>query len=207
MKVRAVRYADASGMTRGVAVYQLSDEGSDFTKLELQLHCLLAETTDAYAALWRFLLEHDLVTMVKAGLRSVDEPLRWMIADQRAATVEVSEHGWLRILDVPAVLTARTYAAPGSFIVRVADPLGFADGSWRVDIDDDGAASVTADGVARDAPADVALSVGALSSLVLGGVRATTLAAAGLVSARPDALAAFDAAFTSTDVAYLSLWY
>ena len=129
----AVRYADAAGTTRGIAVYRLGDEGSDFTKHELELHYLLSETADAYAALWRFALEHDLVSVVKAHLRSVDEPLRWMIADQRGAKVETGEHGWLRILDVPTVLAARAYASPGSFTLRVTDPLGFADGTWQAD--------------------------------------------------------------------------
>ena len=208
-KIRGVRYADALGVTRGVAVYQLSEErdGPDYTKHELQLHYLLTETADAYAALWRFVLEHDLVSVVKAELRSAEEPLRWMIADQRAAAVEVGEHGWLRILDVPVVLTARTYGAPGSFTLRVADALGYADGIWRLDIDDAGAASVTEAVVALDEADAVTLSVAALSSLVLGGVRAATLAAAGLVDAQPATLAALDASFTSADVPYLSLWY
>ena len=86
-KTRAVRFADAAGTTRGIAVYQLSDEGDDFTKHQLELHYLLSETPDAHAALWRFALEHDLVSVVKAHLRPVDEPLRWMIADQRGAKV------------------------------------------------------------------------------------------------------------------------
>jgi predicted acetyltransferase len=202
-KVRGVRYADATGATRGVAVYVLSDEGRDFTKHELELHYLVSETPDAYAALWRFILEHDLVSVVKAPLRSADEPLRWMIADQRGATVETSEHGWLRILDVPVVLTARTYASAGAFVLRVTDPLGFADGSWRLQIDDTGNAIATL----SDAPPDITLSVNALSSVLLGGVRASTLAAAGLVQAPPAGLASFDASFASTETPYLSLWY
>jgi len=202
-KVRGVRYADAAGVTRGVAVYRLSEEGPDFTKHELALHYLVSETDDAYAALWRFVLEHDLVSVVKAELRSVDEPLGWMIADQRGAIVETSEHGWLRILDVPTVLTARTYAAAGSFVLGVSDPLGFADGTWRLDVDDAGNAAVSA----SDEPADIALSVNALSSVLLGGVRSATLARAGLAAGEPTALAAVDATFASSETPYLSLWY
>jgi len=202
-KLRGVRYADAGGTTRGVAVYKLGEEGHDFTKHELELHYLVSETTDAYAALWRFALEHDLVSVVKASLRSVDEPLRWMIADQRGAKVETTEHGWLRILDVPAVLSARTYAASGSFTLRVTDPLGFAQGTWQLNLDDTGAAAVEA----SDASPDVSLSVNALSSLLLGGVRAKTLALAGLLDAEPAALAALEGAFASADTPYLSLWY
>ncbi|HWM15374.1 MAG TPA: GNAT family N-acetyltransferase [Microbacterium sp.] len=202
-KVRGVRYADTAGVTRGVAVYRLSEEGADFTKHDLELLYLVSESDDAYAALWRFVLEHDLVSAVKAELRSVDEPLRWMIADQRGARVETTEHGWLRILDVPAVLRARTYAAARSFTLRVTDPLGFADGIWRLEVDDAGDATVTA----AAEPADITLSVGALSSVLLGGVRVTTLSRAGLVAAEPAMLAGFEATFASAAVPYLSLWY
>ncbi len=202
-KLRGVRYADAGGTTRGVAVYRLSEEGEDFTKHDLELHYLVTETADAYAALWRFVLEHDLVAVVKASLRSVDEPLRWMIADQRGASVKSTEHGWLRILDVPTVLGARAYASSGAFTLRVTDPLGFADGTWRLSIDDTGGAVIES----SDRPADITLSVYALSSLLLGGNRATTLAHAGLIDAEPAVLSAFEAAFRSAETPYLSLWY
>ncbi|SFR99711.1 Predicted acetyltransferase [Microbacterium sp. cf046] len=202
-KLRAVRYADSAGTTRGIAVYRLSDEGSDFTKHELDLHYLLSETDDAYAALWRFALEHDLVSIVKSPLRSVDEPVRWMIADQRGATVETSEHGWLRILDVPTVLTARTYARGGSFTLRITDALGFAAGTWRLTVTEGGQAEVSA----VEGPADAAMSVNALSSMLLGGVRPTTLRTAGLADAEADVAASLDAVFASRETPYLSLWY
>lgn len=202
-KLRAVRYADAGGTTRGIAVYRLGDEGSDFTKHELELTYLLSETPDAYAALWRFALEHDLVAVVKAPLRSVDEPLRWMIADQRGAKVETGEHGWLRILDAPAVLTTRRFAASGSISLRVSDHLGFAEGAWRLTVAESGEAETTE----SDGPADVTLSVGALSSLVLGGVRAATLRDAGLVAGEDAAVRSLDALFASERTPYLSLWY
>lgn len=202
-KLRAVRYADPAGATRGLVVYRLADEGEDFTKHELQVHYLLSETADAYAALWRFVLEHDLVSVVQASLRSVDEPVRWMIADQRGAHVTTSEHGWLRILDVPTVLGARTYACAASLTLRVTDPLGFADGTWTLEIDGEGAPTVRP----TDAEPDVTLSVNALSSLVLGGVRASVLSAAGLLAAEPHSAVAMDRAFASVDTPFLSLWY
>jgi len=206
-KIRAVRWADTEGETRGIAVYRLSDENDDYTKHELELLYLLTETTDAYAALWRFVLEHDLVIVVKASLRAVDEPLRWMIADQRAATVKTSEHGWLRVLDVAAVLSARTYAAPGIFVLRVADPLGFAEGAWRLVIDEAGSATVASIDSAADVATEISLSVAALSSIVLGGVSAATLREAGHVQADEDVVRRLDASFASSTAPYLSLWY
>lgn len=206
-KIRVVRWADSQGVSRGIAVYRLSDETNDYTKHELELLYLLSENVDAYAALWRFVLEHDLVTVVKASLRAIDEPLRWMIADQRAATVQTYEHEWLRVLDVAAVLSSRTYAAPGIFVLSVTDPLGFADGAWRLTIDAEGAAVVEPLDEQMDAAADVTLSVGALSSLVLGGVSAATLRAAGHVRAEAKVALALDASLTSPTAPYLSVWY
>jgi predicted acetyltransferase len=203
-KTRAVRYADAGGVTRGIAVYRLSEEGDDFSKHELELSYLLSEDPDAYAALWRFVLEHDLVSVVKAHLLSVDEPLRWMIFDQRAAKVQMSEHHWLRILDVPVTLRARRYAAPGSFTIRVTDALGFAEGTWRLDVD---ASSGEAEVTDADGSADVVLSVNALSSILLGGVRAVTLRAAGLVECDIATAIALDAVFASAQTPHLGLWY
>lgn len=200
--LRAVRYADTDGVTRGIVVYRLSENAADYTRHTLAIQHLISETDDAYAALWRFVLEHDLVGTVTASLRPVDDPLRWMIADHRAAKVETSEHEYLRILDVPAVLAARSYDADGTFVLRVSDPLGFADGTWRLQIDG-GAATVTPTGE----PAEATLSVGALSSLLLGGVRVSVLGVAGVIHAEDGVLPALGAAFHSVDAPNLSLWY
>ncbi|WBU38368.1 GNAT family N-acetyltransferase [Homoserinibacter sp. YIM 151385] len=102
-KLRAIRCADEHGVTQGLAIYRIAGGEEDFSNHELHLSYLLSATADAEAALWRFVLSHDLVGTVTAPLRSVDEPLRWWLADQRAAKVTVRDHQWLRILD-PAAL-------------------------------------------------------------------------------------------------------
>jgi predicted acetyltransferase len=202
-KVRGVVYLDESGAVRGAMAYSLSHDSSDFSRHELTIAMLVADGDDAYRALWRFALEHDLVSTVRAPLRSADEPLRWMIVDQRAATVTVGDHGWLRILDVPTVLAARSYAAPVSLALGIADELGFAHGVWHVAVDDDG------NGVAEpiDAVPDLTMTVADLSAILLGGVRVTTLRAAGRMNGARDAAAALDRAFASIDTPYLSIWY
>ncbi|MET0672154.1 MAG: GNAT family N-acetyltransferase [Microbacterium pygmaeum] len=203
-KIRGVIHSDDDGTVRGVMAYSIKEGEHDFTRGELTVSLLVADGPDAYRALWRFALEHDLIATVHAPLRSTDEPLRWMIADQRGATVTTREHGWLRILDVPAVLAAREYSAPASLVLRVTDPLGFADGSWRLEVGSDGAAEV---GPVKDAAPEVTLSVGDLSAIVLGGVRVSTLAAAGRVQASASALRVLERSFASADTPFLSLWY
>jgi predicted acetyltransferase len=198
--LRCVRYDDAGGSPQGFAVYQLKEDPSDFVEHELTLHALVATTTDAYAGLWRFLLEMDLVSKVSAHLRPVDEPLRWMIDDFRAVRVNEFDHLWVRVLDVPAALTARTYSAPGRLVLGVDDPDGFAAGTWAIEVDARGGATVQP----SDEPADATVTVTALGSLYLGGVSAGTLAAAGTLTGD---VARVDATFRSTVAPYLSIWF
>ena len=129
--------------------------------------------------------------------------LWWLVANQRAVQNTVHDHGWLRILDVPAALAARTYRAPLELVLRVSDALGLADGSWRLRIGSDGRAVVEA---TTDAP-DLVLGVDALSSLYLGGVSATTLHAAGRISASAEVAAAVQDAFACAVAPALTIWY
>ncbi|GAA5029219.1 hypothetical protein GCM10025738_08090 [Microbacterium fluvii] len=201
-----MQYTDAEGAVRGVALYTLSENHDDFTKWTVEVAALMAETDDASAALWRFLLQLDLVAEVRAGELAVDEALLWMIADQRAATVTVTDHHYVRILDVPAALTARRYARPGVFALDVHDPLGIGGGRFLLRIDAEGAASV--DPLTGDAPTDavgVSLGTAELSALYLGGVSAIALAAAGRL--RSDDVEATASAFSWHRAPRLSYWY
>lgn len=203
-KARGVRYRDESGAVRGVIAYTL-EEGTDAAwRHTLKIRLLVADTADATAALWRFALQHDLVDRVEADLRPVDDPLPWLVHDQRGVTQTLHDHGWLRILDLAACLTARRYAAPLDLVLRVRDPLGFAEGDWRLIIDADGVAQVEP---AHTGAPDVELDVSALSSLYAGGVRASALHGAGRIEADGDAVAMIDRAFTSTPAPGLDIWY
>lgn len=207
-KLRAVRYLDAVGVVQGVAAYSVSGGEEDFTQHQVEVKYLLDATPEAYAALWSFVLELDLITEVRARLRSVDEPLRWMLADFRAAKVSTVEHEYLRVLDVPAAFEARGFEAAGSLALEVEDSHGFADGTWLIEADASGTATVRA---VDEAPAGIpmlSLGVSELSTLYLGGVSAVTLAAAGRVHERAagDAIAA-DALLRSPVPPHLSVWY
>ena len=107
---------------------------------------------------------------------------------------------WLRILDVPAALGARTYRGPGRLVIRVDDPDGFADGTWAIDVDDTGTATVEP----TDDPVDATMTVNALGTLYLGGIPARTLAAAGSLTGDTDRL---DEMFGSTVEPFLSIWF
>ncbi|MCC6434983.1 MAG: GNAT family N-acetyltransferase [Acidimicrobiales bacterium] len=149
---------------------------------------LFAGSDGAYRALWRHVLEVDLVASVIAPRRPVDERLRWLLEDPRAMrTVQVIDEQWLRLLDVDAALAARRYAAVGaSVVVEVRDEqLPANAGCFRIGPDH---AARSTD------PVDVRLDVTELGALYLGGVRAADLAATGrLEERRAGAAAALDA--------------
>lgn len=201
-KVRGVRYLDEHGEVRGVMAYTLEDVSGAF-RFELSISLLSAVTPDALTALWGFALQHDLVDRVTADLRPIDDPLPWLVNDRRGVELVVHDHGWLRILDLPAALSARTYRASLDLVLRVDDPLGFTTGSWRLTVVDGRATVAAAEG--QDAGAS--LDIGTLSALYAGGVSAVQLRAAGRLDTAPDVAAAIDDAFRSAEAPTLGIWY
>jgi predicted acetyltransferase len=206
---RVVRYDDEDGAPQGIAMYTAAQEPHHTASISVKY--LAAVTDDAYAALWRYLLELDLVSTVNADLRSTQEPFRWQISDARAAHVHrLVDHLWLRILDLPATLTARHYSAPGTFELEVTDDLGYCSGTWLVAIDEAGTASVRrlddASGFADNHR--LQLSVNELAAAYLGATSFGTLVRAGRVrEMTAGAVVAADAAFRSEITPWLDIWF
>ncbi len=201
--LRAVGYVEPDGTVTGAALYQLIGGDSDFTKHTVTVERLTTTTADAASALWRFLLELDLVSLLTVQLRPIDDPVRWQVSDMRAVTLTSRDHLWTRILDVPVALEARRFSGSGSFVLEVSDELGFAAGRFSLEIVE-GTATV----VRTDAAATLALSVNELSALYLGGVAATTLAdARRITELKPGAVATLDAAFRTARAPWLSIWF
>jgi len=198
-KYRLVRYDSVDGEPEGFVSYTVKGD-DDFTRHTVDVNYLAAATDEALAALWRFLLELDLVARVQVWTRGVDEPLPALVSDIRGATVTaVEDHLWVRILDVRAALEARTYERDGSLVLEVADDLGLAAGRFRLTVTD-GRASV----VETDDPADVGLPVNALGSVYLGHDAARGLAVAGRIHGDADAL---DRLFRTAVPPRLSTWF
>lgn len=204
-RLRTIQYRSPAGEVDGLAVYRVVENPSDFSESTLELSWLLAATDDAYAGLWRFLLEMDLIALVRASELGLDEPLWWMIADQRAAKITVTDHQYVRILDVPAALASRRFGAADTIALEVDDPLGIAGGTFVLTTDAEGRASVEA----VDAPPPgvplLRLGVRELSSLFLGGVSVSTLARAG--RAQTDDRARIARVFQTVEAPRLSFWY
>lgn len=208
-KLRAARYDDAAGVPQGYVLYSVTENPKDFADHSLRVEYLSAATDDASTALWHYVLDQDLVSTVKASMRPVDDPLPWLVSNPRAVqTTARHDHLWLRILDVPAALTARRYAAADTVLLRVTDPLGFAEGAWMLATDSDGAATVTAhDGDVGEA-AVIDLGVEALGALMLGGTPVEALRVGGrLAEGAPGSAARLEAVLRPTRAPWLSTWF
>lgn len=202
-ELRVAQYRSPEGAVDGLVVYRVTDTES-FGGATVRVVMLLAATDAAYAALWRFLLSMDLVATVEASELSVDEPLWWMIADQRAAKITVGDHQYLRILDVPAALSARRYDLADTVVLEIEDDLGFAGGRFVLTTRADGTAEVAATDAAADAPV-ARMTVVELSTILLGGVSPAILAKAGRLQA--DDPARLTRLFATPVAPRLSFWY
>jgi GNAT superfamily N-acetyltransferase len=137
-------------------------------------------------ALLRRLVDFDLVGSVKLRTGSVEDPvLAWAGGPRSTAGVETYDSLWVRLVDLPEALAARTWSAPCDVVVEVADQAApWNEGRWRIHADADG----TATAERTDAEADLRLPVSALGAAYLGGGNLVGLARAGQVEeARPGA--------------------
>lgn len=141
-------------------------------------------------ALWDYVLGIDLVLVWQAEPRPIDDPIRRAMYDPRAyKTRQRLDEQWMRLLDVDAALSQRSYGATDrSVTLQIADPM-FKENCDRWTISSAGAER-------SDAQPDMSVDIAAISALYLGGVTWTGLAASG---ALPDAptkvLADLDALF------------
>ncbi|WP_454051629.1 GNAT family N-acetyltransferase [Cellulomonas sp. Marseille-Q8402] len=196
---RLVTVHDAAGEPRGYAILRRKDTWGD-GGAEYPVRLRVAAAVDAAAAhrLWSFLLDLDLTTTVTTGMLAVDDPLLALLADARRAVPKVSDNLWVRLLDVPAALAGRRYAAPVDVVLGVRDDLLPANaGSWRLVTGEVGADGTYPARVERaDGAPDVELDVRELGAAYLGGRSLTALTGAGLVTAaRPDVLHRASTAF------------
>lgn len=187
-------YEDGEG--QGYAAYRVkNDWPGGIPSGTARVADLIHTTAEAYTALWRYLLDLDLVETVTVFNRPLDEPLRWMLADPRRLRFEdVGDAIWLRVVDVPGALESRRYMIEGKVSLAITDPFWPENnGTYELEGGPDGATCRRTDG-----EGDLALDVADLGAIYLGGTPLTVLAASGRVrERRSGALRAADAMFGS----------
>jgi predicted acetyltransferase len=156
-------------------------------------HEFVATSSAAYIALWRALLGLDLIQKVSVGTHPAD-PLPYLLTDARLARVTYYEDDlWLRIMDVPAALEARTYPVALSTVLEISDGFRSDGGRFALQIRNGRARCAP-----TDAPAEAFMDLDVLGSLYLGARTASGFAAAQRLRCDdPELIRRLDATFAS----------
>jgi predicted acetyltransferase len=178
----------------GFVAYRVAHEWPQgYSESTLTVRELDATNPGAYADLWRFVLDLDLVAYVEASSRPVDEPLFHLVREPKRLRARLSDNLWVRLVDVPGALGARRYGAAGRIVIEVADRFcPWNEGRYALEAGEDGSAAVEG---TTDAP-DLSCTVSDVGAAYLGGTSLRELARAGRVEERTaGALATADAMF------------
>jgi predicted acetyltransferase len=176
---RHVLHVEPDGTVTGFAFYRVKSSWSATSEPEgtLRVGEVRSTTPAAYAALWQFLLSHDLVRTVDAAMASADDPLRHLLADPRALHARPVDALWVRLVDVGRALSARRYPSRIDLVLEVRDDFcEWNNDRWHLWGHPAGAFCDRTD---RDP--DLSLGIEDLSAAYLGGVSLASLQAAGRV--------------------------
>jgi predicted acetyltransferase len=189
---RCVVY-ERDGEVRGYAMFRVKGEwAKGVPNGEVRVKEVQSLDADAHAGLWRFLLAVDLMRATVADNLPPDDPIHDRLHDPRVVSVHITDGLYVRVVDVEAALSRRSYSAPARVVVEVVDPFGgYAAGRWLVDASPSGCAVK-----ATTESADLTLSAAELGGVYLGDTTLRALFAAGRVDEhRPGSVVAASAAF------------
>jgi predicted acetyltransferase len=201
-------HRDEAGTVDGFARYHVEEKWEQrLPRNVLIVDDLHAVTDAAYAGLWRFVATVDWVASVKAERRSPAERLPWLLTNARAAvSSEVGEGLWVKLLDIPQALSARTYEREGSVVLEIVERN--AQGRERrtrllLDASPDG----TKAAATKRSP-DLTVDASAIGAAYLGGTRLRdAVLAHGWDEHRAGALAEADALFATLDAPWCSTFF
>jgi predicted acetyltransferase len=154
----------------------------------------MTTTPESVRAVWSYLFGIDLMETIDFWNRPPDDPLFSMVVDLRRFGPRVVDGLWVRLLDVPAALSARRYGIEGRLTFEVRDEFcPWNAGRYELDGGPDGATCAP-----TDAEPELSLTMNELGAAYLGGTGLRSLARAGRVREHAGgALARADAMFAS----------
>lgn len=187
---------ERDGHADGYVLYRIKQEwvdtGHASTLMVVELVGIDARAT---VQLWRYVFGVDLITRITARRGPADHPLLLLLANPRRAGLRIGDGLWLRIVDVPAALSARCYGGDGQLTIEVTDDFmpDWA-GRWRLTVNGgEGHVEATQD------PADLRLDTTDLAAVYLGGFSFADLARAGRThELKPGAWSRADALFSTS---------
>jgi predicted acetyltransferase len=184
---------ELDGRPAGYALYRVAQEWSGGSSTgTVTVVEAVAPAAAAARELWRWLLDFDWTSRIAADLLPLDHELFLLLAEPRRMGFRLNDGLWVRLVDVGAALSARSFRGGDAVVLDVRD--GFCpwnEGRWRVSAA--GVERVTAD-------ADLGLDVDALGSVYLGGFTFADLARACRVAELHEGAVARADALFRTDV-------
>jgi predicted acetyltransferase len=173
-------HSDDDGNDDGFAHYDVewTEESNPGSVGRGEAMDVFGATDAAELALWQFLFDLDLVTVWRATERPIDDIVRVAASDRRGYRVTgFEDEQWLRLVDVDAALTSRTYnPCSDAVVIEVVDPMISPNrGTWLID----------AEGARRGGEdPQLVVDIATLSSVYLGGTSWAAVAATGAVDER-----------------------
>ena len=154
---------ELDGSVQAYAVYKTTAGFEGFVSIaKLEVVEAIGATPQATAEIWRYLLDVDWMGTISAALIPPDHPLFLLLANPRRARYLRWDALWVRLVDVGAALSGRSYAGDGSVVFEVRDAFcPWNEGRWKLE---GGKAERT------EAEPELALDVDALGSAYLGAV-------------------------------------
>ena len=175
-----VLFARRDGEDVGFAVFRRSHKWEKYRPAgELAVWLLVGDPV-AQLVLLRRLVDFDLMGSVSIAKVGVDDPLvLWAGGPRSTSDVGTYDSLWVRLVDLPEALQARTWTQPCDVTVEVEDANApWNQGRWRIHADATGQATVER----TSADADLTLSIQALGGAYLGGGNLVAQHRAGLVA-------------------------
>jgi predicted acetyltransferase len=156
------------------------------------VNLLIGTTLVAETALWNFCFGIDLMTEIRAFKRPVDDPLPRLLTDPRKLQRSVRDELWLRIVDVPTALQARSYDAEASAVIQIRDQFcSWNQGCFKLDVSPNGSMCRPS----TQTP-DLEMDISDLAAVYVGGTTLGTLMRAGRIQeSTPGAVAQLGRAF------------
>ena len=172
-------HSDADGKPDGYLTYRIddfrrpqNDPGPDMALNVWDFYC---HNHIAYRALWNFLRSHDLAGRVTMR-RPTDDIAPFLLLEPRNLRIRVEDGLWLRVVDIPMLLSQRGYQTDGETVFEVRDDpeCPWNVGKWKLNASQSGAEVNKA-----TKSADFTISINGLASLVTGQTRLSTLVQTG----------------------------
>lgn len=180
-------HLDDAGEPDAYAIYTMKhDWPRSVPSGTIEVKECLAATPSGYADIWRYLFDVDLVATVEAWNRPSDEPLLLLVREPRRLRFNVVDGLWVRLVDIPTALSARSYRGSGRVVFEVVDPFRPGnDGRYELRVED-GVGTCTK----TDDDADLVGTVNVLGGTYLGGTSFQQLSLASQVEERTEGAAA-----------------